>query len=160
MGWAVQSELHFCLSCNRVLKPQACNCCQLWNAHVILPCSGRKSFSSLRCWGKAEMEPFHVLTQTSPANSQPVLSLFSLWGSNSLIPARIFFCSLYLILRQILLQFAVLPRAPVPQTGRETRSIGQKTWLGTWRLGGCSEGRDPVPSLSAAHLEPEQSVPC
>lgn len=42
--WAeLCSELNFCLSCNksRVLKPQVCSCCWLWNAHVILSCIGR-----------------------------------------------------------------------------------------------------------------------
>lgn len=123
MGWAMQSELNFYLSCNegRVLKPQACNSCQLWNAHIILSWSGRNSFSSLLCRGKAESKPFHFLTQTLPENSQPVLSLFSLWGSISLIPASTSFCSLYLVLRQILLQAAVLPRAP----GRYCAADGQ-----------------------------------
>lgn len=111
MGWAMQSEVNFYFSCNkgRILKPQVCNSCQLWNAHIILSGSGTNRASPL-CF--AEVRPFHFLTQTLPANSQPVLSLFSLWGSNSLIPASIFFCSLYLILRQILFQAAVLPRAP------------------------------------------------
>lgn len=41
--YGLSSELNFYLSCNksRVLKPQVCNCCWLWNAQVILSCSGR-----------------------------------------------------------------------------------------------------------------------
>lgn len=161
VGWDMQSEVNFYLSCNkgRVLKPQACNSCQLWNAHIILSCSGTNGALPL-CFAEVRQKAsvFTFLLR-SCLKSQPVLSPFSLWGSNSLIPASIFFSSLYLILRQILLQAAVLPRAP----GRYCAADGQgdqidskKPWLGTWRLRGCSKGHDLVPSLSATHLRLEE----